>query len=186
MFSNLGLLKSGICPDGAACQRARCLFHHDSEARQRVKTGTKGSSSAAIDPSSTPKKRPSESPTSQTREAPVKKRAMEPSFEIKGTIAKPPQPVVKGTKVSFWLIDFSSHHQATSQPTSTPIIASQTKSSVPAKTTPTQPVAGSSTLVPIVSKTSKVSPHPWADRQKGLRTLHTQYEKLVRDIADCR
>ena len=100
MFSNLGLLKNGICPDGTGCRRVRCFFTHNDEPRPRQKTGTNGSSSAAIDASSTARKRPPETPTSQARDMTSKKRAVEPSAGIKGTVERPLQPVVKEMKVS--------------------------------------------------------------------------------------
>jgi hypothetical protein len=62
---------------------------------------------------------------------------------------------------------------------SRPLVVPKPSAPVPAPA----PVAGPSTLVPILSKSSKTSPHPMAERQKGLRTLYTQYEKLVSTLA---
>jgi hypothetical protein len=40
MFSNLGLLRSGKCPDGDTCTRARCFFSHGPADRSNSETGT--------------------------------------------------------------------------------------------------------------------------------------------------
>jgi len=33
MFSNLGLLAGGKCPDGEGCERIRCFFNHGGQSR---------------------------------------------------------------------------------------------------------------------------------------------------------
>lgn len=169
MFSTLGLLSGGRCPDKDQCTRVRCFFSHDNQPLPSRKPGKATSVSVPQkrpterdplflydSPGQSPVKRPMTSSTAITPPTPPvvpRVKPVVPSARKVGEAVKPaakPQPI------------------PTSKPPPTAV-----------KTPSVAPVAGPSDLVPILSKSAKTSPHPWADRQKGLRTLHGQFEKLV-------
>lgn len=67
MFSNLGLLSSGKCPDGEGCKRIRCFFGHAGQSRPPPRpTTTTSTSSIKKRPLDEVKDAPSSSSTVKT------------------------------------------------------------------------------------------------------------------------
>lgn len=176
MFSTLGLLQSGECPDREQCTRVRCFFSHNDRPTVTRKPG-KGKDRAA--PVAVPQKRPAEpqSPLflyDSPGQSPAQRRVTD-STAVSVTPPTPPVVPKPRPEVQRKVAEVV---KPTMRPPPPPLATSRV-SPMPAKTPPLAPVAGPSTLVPILSKSAKTS-QPWSDRQKGLRTLHTQFEKLVR------
>jgi hypothetical protein len=91
MFSNLGLLSSGKCPDNDQCTRVRCFFSH----KGQPPTPSRKPVVAKAKPTlvSAPQKRPVEAGPSNVRELPNKRQAT----ELVVPVPKPEAAVPKST-----------------------------------------------------------------------------------------
>jgi hypothetical protein len=96
MFSNLGLLGQGKCPDGEGCTRIRCLFNHGTSQSRRPAPTTGASSSTG-----NLKKRPLDENTEASSATPSKtvKRPVDDALSVAKASKSTSVPKVRRTTI---------------------------------------------------------------------------------------
>ncbi|WRT65966.1 uncharacterized protein IL334_002917 [Kwoniella shivajii] len=167
MFSHLGLLSSSHCPD-ATCKRPRCFFSHAEASSSRITLPPKVEIPSSV---RQPVRQKSDVEEEERIRGVVRRVTLNELKKVR-TVGSPLKGVSKSVEAS-----------TTPNPVHTGITSTATPGRSAMTATRPNPTTTSSSVVntsrpPILPIALKPSPHPRADRQKGLNTLYAQYAKL--------